>query len=139
MVEQKRVRGWRRASRMILAGAAALALTVSSIAVFRAGSSSKSEPSTTSVSVSPTSLSKVPQFGNPDEARRYYDAKAKGDERALAVLDRALAEAELQGADAKYVEGLERERALRRERRLQPVNTLTGSARTAGSSSDLRR
>jgi len=35
----------------------------------------------------------MPAFGQPDEARRYREAKAAGSRRALQLLDQAIAEA----------------------------------------------
>lgn len=59
----------------------------------------------------------IPKFGKPEEARRYFVAMKEGDERALELLDKALAEAKNQASpDPVYLAELERDRAFRTAR-----------------------
>jgi hypothetical protein len=62
-----------------------------------------------------TETSPGPSFAQPEEARRYHEAVAEGDARALEVLEEALAAAKSQPQpDPQHIERLERELAKRR-------------------------
>jgi len=70
----------------------------------------------------------VPHFAEPEQARRYFDAMAEGDRRAIALIDDALAKAKEGVADSKYVAQLTQERATRAARLSTSVTARTALA-----------
>jgi hypothetical protein len=59
----------------------------------------------------------VPQFGRPEEAKRYFDAMTDGDARSLQLIEQALAAAKAAAnPDQSAIAQLEQERTLRQAR-----------------------
>jgi hypothetical protein len=94
----------------------ALAAAAGGVGVFRAASV---PPAATPTAASPSAgltrpAPEVPAFAQPEQARRYFDAKEKGYRRAVEVLDQAIAQASRDpGITPEHLAVLRRTRAER--------------------------
>jgi hypothetical protein len=80
-------------------------------------SDAREPPVTSRTLVSSTEAAALPEFARPEEAKRYRDAVVEGNQRAIGVLDEALAAAREQpDADPEQIAALAEQRAARAAR-----------------------